>query len=506
MIHPVLQCTQVLRIFSMKCEIAKETKLGEDVVRLTLSKVITLTITMVTTMLLSRFRSVEEYGTYSQLLLVINLFSSIFMLGLPNSVNYFLARSETAEEKKKFLSVYYSISTVLSIVMGLVLVLSVPLIESYFHNPLIKGFAYFLAVFPWTSVVSSSLENILIVYQKTRFLMIYRIVHSTILLATVAVVQIIGLGFREYMVCFLLVSVLFAISVYFIASNLSGGIKFLLDRDLIKSIFIFSIPLGLASIVGTLDIEVDKLLIGGLMDTKQLAIYTNASKELPLTIIASSVTAVLLPKLVRLIKNGKIEEGIEIWNVATELSMIFIAVVVFGVFVYAREVIEILYSDKYIEGIGVFRIYSLVLLLRVTYFGMVLNAIGRTKEIFRCSVIALVLNAVLNPLFYYIIGMIGPAIATFVSIFVVQLVQLKMTAQNTGMPYKSVYPWHRCTVVLVINIVMAIIFYFVKLLVPLETFVGEVWESVVLGLIWVICYLIIMRKRIIYLWNCLNNC
>ena len=81
---------------------SKKPSLGGDAVRLTLSKVISLCITMVCTMLLSRFRTVEEYGTYSQLLLVINLFSSLFMLGLPSSINYFLARAETEQEKQKF--------------------------------------------------------------------------------------------------------------------------------------------------------------------------------------------------------------------------------------------------------------------------------------------------------------------------------------------------------------------------------------------------------------------
>ena len=47
------------------------TSLGGDALRLTISKALTLCITMVTTMLLARFRTLEEYGTYSQMLLEI---------------------------------------------------------------------------------------------------------------------------------------------------------------------------------------------------------------------------------------------------------------------------------------------------------------------------------------------------------------------------------------------------------------------------------------------------
>ena len=110
-------------------------------------------------MLLARFRTLEEYGTYSQMLLVINLFASIFMLGLPNSINFFLARAENQDEQRKFLSVYYTASTALSILLGVALVCAVPLIEGYFKNPAIRSFAYFLAIYPWANVISSSIAN-----------------------------------------------------------------------------------------------------------------------------------------------------------------------------------------------------------------------------------------------------------------------------------------------------------------------------------------------------------
>lgn len=68
---------------------------GKNAVVLTASKIITTSISLASVMLLSRFRTLEEYGTYSQTLLVINLATALFMLGLPNSTNYFLALAGT---------------------------------------------------------------------------------------------------------------------------------------------------------------------------------------------------------------------------------------------------------------------------------------------------------------------------------------------------------------------------------------------------------------------------
>lgn len=479
--------------------------LGGEAVRLTLSKVITLCITMITTMLLSRFRTTEEYGTYSQLLLVINLFTTLIMLGLPNSINYFLARAEDEEERRNFLSVYYTLSTILSIIIGTVLVLGIPIIESYFHNNSISKFYYFLALYPWASIVSASIENILVVYKKTNFLMAYRVVHSAALLLAVLVVQWLGYGFEMYMIIFVIVNCLFGLSVYVICSRLSGGISVRFDNKIIKAVFAFSVPIGLATVVGTLNAEIDKLLIGYLMNTEQLAIYTNAAKELPVAIVASSITAVLLPQLTRMVKKGETKDAVALWGYATELALIVISLIVAGVFTYAEEALTFLYSAKYLPGVSVFRVYTLNLILRCTYFGILLNAYGKTKQIFYCSVLSLALNVVLNPLFYWMFGMIGPAIATFISLLVVLLLQLFMTAKLMDIRFRDVFPWSKSAIVIGLNILIATVFFFVKRILPIETYVGSIGEALLLGAVWSFLYFLLMRKKMRLAWNKLNH-
>lgn len=483
----------------------KKTTFVGDAVRLTFSKVLTLCITTITTMLLARFRTLEEYGTYSQILLVTSLFSSIFMLGLPNSINYFLARAESEQEKQKFLSVYYTLSTILSVLMGVVLVLAVPLVEIYFNNPNISVFFYFLAVYPWTSVISSSVENVLVVYQKTHILMGYRVVNCICLLATVLVVQGLQMGFETYMFLSLVVYMVFAVSVYVMVARLSGGLCISLDKKLVHNILVFSVPIGLASVVGTINIEIDKLLIGYLMDTEQMAIYTNASKELPVAFIASSITAVLLPRMTKLLKKEQNCNAIQIWGYATELSFMVIALIATGCFTFAEDIMTILYSEKYLPGTSVFRVYTVVLLLRCTYFGMVLNARGETKKIFYSSIVTLIMNVVLNPLFYWLFGMVGPAIATFVSILIMQGSQLIMSANNIGMSLKEIFPWLRLGKILLINIAFAIFFSVIKNVLMLDLRVGSVVESIMLGVVWSFLYVLFMRKTIKQLWKILNS-
>lgn len=483
----------------------KKTTLGGDVVRLTSSKVITLCITMLTGMMLARFRTIEEYGVYSELLLVVSLTTSLLMLGLPNSINYFLARAEDQTERRRFLSVYYTLSTLLSVFIGVVLVLAIPLIEAYFHNPSIRFFAFFLAIYPWTVIITSSVENVLVVYQRTRFLMLFRLVSSVLLLLTVLVIQWCGLGFSAYLYALTAVSAVLAFSVYFITSRLCEGLRFSWDKALIRQVFIFSIPMGLGAVVGTLNTEIDKLLIGYLMDTEQMGIYTNAAKELPLTVVATSITAVLLPRMTRMIKYDKTREAIRLWKTAVELALIVIALAVAGLVTYAEEVVTILSSSKYLPGVPVFRVYSLNLLLRCTYFGIVLQGFGETKKILQCSILSLILNGILNPLFYYVFGMIGPAIATFLAILLILLLQLHMSSKVTGISFAEIFPWKKAGVILLINAAFGFVFWWIKHLLPLEAYITDVGESLLLGALWSAAYLWFMKERIRSAWNSLNR-
>ncbi|HOJ09932.1 MAG TPA: oligosaccharide flippase family protein [Clostridiales bacterium] len=482
-----------------------DNRIGKDAIKLTVSKVMTMIISMLTAILLSRFRTLEEYGTYSQILLVVNLMTSLIMLGLPNSINYFLARAENDDERNKFLSVYYTISTILSIMVDLILVCSISYIVKYFNNELLKNFVFVFAIFPWTKIIMESVDNVLVIYKKTSMIMFYRISNSIALLILIFIAQLYNWDFHVYMILFVFVEAIFAISVYVIVKNIASKLTIKFDKWIIINVLSFSIPLGLASVAGTLNIELDKLMIGKFFNTEQLAIFANASKEMPITIVATSLTAVLLPQLARLLKNNQHQEAVNLWGSATTLSYLIICFLATGFFTYAPDLITLLYSEKYLPGVSVFRIYTIVLLLRCTYFGMILNAKGKTKFIFYSSIISLVLNIVFNYILFKAIGFIGPAIATFLSQFIINLVQLIFTAKIVQVRFIKILPWKNIGFITIVNVLLGLLFYHIKYFIRLDIIIGSLFETILLGVLWGVIYLIVFMKEIKKQWLSLNE-
>ena len=335
--------------------------------------------------------------------------------------------------------------------------------------------------------------------------MVYNLCHNGAILAINAIVAAGEMGFSAYMAMYTIVQVVFALVVYIIAAKNGGGLRFVIDRKLIKEILVFSIPLGLSSVIGTLNIELDKLVIGRLMDPEAVAIYANAGKEMPVTFLSAAINAVMLPKITRLIKDKETEKAVGIWGSSAHVSFAFICVASFGFIAFAPQVLTLFYSDKYLPGVGIFRIYCIELLLRCTYVGMILNATGDTKKIMYCSIGTLGINLICNVLFYHLFGFIGPAISTVFSAFVMNTLQLKMTSLKTGISFGKIMPWKKMAYIIAINTGLFAVFFVAQRFLSLEIYINEIGEAVLLGALWCIVYAGIIGKKMFILWKNLGE-
>lgn len=479
-----------------------QSSLKKEATLLTASRMVNLTITIATSMLLSRFRSLEEYGTYSQLTLTLNLLTTLCLLGIPNAINFFLPRTETNAERQKFLNTFFSLNTILALVAGVVMLISLPFQVWYFENDGIYSFWFFAVIMPWAKISLQERGNLLVASHKAKTLIVHTFINSICLLGIIILTRVIDQSFFFYMCLYVTVEILFGLLVYWEGAKLAGRFRFHIDWELCKRILIFSVPIGLSDMVSVISKEVDKFMIGGFLDTESLAIYTNAATELPLSIISASFVAVLMPKLSKMVKEKKIEDGVKIWKDTTSFTYIFMCFGVAALVVFAPQVMSILYSPKYLPGVGVFRIYALILLWRTAYFGTMLSLHGETKKVLYCSVSSMLINVGLNFALYMTIGFTGPAWSTFIAVGLVDLFQLKLSSKVTGVPMARIFPWMDLLKISLINAVSGVIVYSLIRYYEVGTDVPGCITAVITGAIWMAIYFaVIMRRRIKKQWH-----
>jgi len=181
----------------------------------------------------------------------------------------------------------------------------------------------------------------------------------------------------------------------------------------------YSIPLGLSSMVGALSKNLDKIIVSSMCPPEQFALYANGAVELPvIATITGSVMAVLLPEFSRLFKEKEHDEIIKLWNRAmVKCSLIIFPLMAF-LMTMAREAMTVLFSKGYEESCVPFRIYLLMLPMRITTFGPIIMASGHSRLILICTVVVLFLNLVFSVVFVHLVGYIGAAAATVVTGYV----------------------------------------------------------------------------------------
>lgn len=481
--------------------------LGGDSLKLMLSKILNVIFSFISIFFLVRYLTIEDYGIYTQLILIVSVFSALFFLGLPFSLNFFLGKSNSNEEREEFLSIFYTLSLLVSLLVGMIILVSLRYISGYFGNEKILNFGYFLFFYPWILFTINSVENVLIIYSKIKKLIFFRIINNLFILGSVVLLVIFELSFEQFILLFFLIQLSFACIVIIFIKRIAPSLKFRLKMKQVKKIFSFSAPIGFASVVGIINLELDKMMVGNFYGTEAMAIYTNASRELPLAILSASLIAVLLPRISNLISRDQIEISLKLWRASIKLSYVFLCLGVGAVLLFSKEIFILLYSTKYLDGLPIFNIYLFVLLLKVTYFGMILNAKGYTKLILYSSLLSLLLNIVLNYILLMNIGIEGAAYATCVSQFTINIIQIYFTSKILRESYLKFIP---IKLILLTSLLNGFSYFLIKysvnyISISLNLESQKLIITILFVFIWISLYSLLFYKKIKSYWNEIND-
>ena len=193
----------------------------------------------------------------------------------------------------------------------------------------------------------------------------------------------------------------------------------------IKNLFSFSFWIFLSGSGAVLFNTADTIFIGYFLTNADVGIYRIA---LQLTTAATFTTValqtVLYPKISYM---GAQREFGAIENVlarAFTYSLILAVPVCIGGWIFGRELLYYFYGASFAPGTAVFMILLIVQLVNIFMYllTMSLNALDRPRDSFKGTAIAIVINIILNVVFIPLIGIIGAALATLITMIVNALI------------------------------------------------------------------------------------
>lgn len=391
------------------------------------------------TAILTRTLSIDAYATHKQALLLYAFATPLLTLGLPKALYTFIpARPDHARG-----ALLENLTLLLA--GGALFALALPLglaqfAADRFANPALAHAALWMAPYALAMAPMTALGACLVAGGHITPLVRFNLASRLALLVAVALAAVTLADARATLAAHALWATLaLAPALMLMIRTTHGGRPTLIGM---RAQLAFAIPLGIASLLGTLSTQLDKLIVSAMCTPRDFAIYTTGALELPLIgIITGAMSAVVLPDLTRFHRAGTPEKIIALWQRAMNLALLLLTPAMFAVLLAGPELIIVLFSADYAEAATPLRIYALTLPLRAAVYGSVLMATGHTRQITLSAAFGLALNALLSVIAVRAIGPTGAAWATVATTYAVVAFMLRPMSRALGCRARDLMPW-----------------------------------------------------------------
>jgi O-antigen/teichoic acid export membrane protein len=209
----------------------------------------------------------------------------------------------------------------------------------------------------------------------------------------------------------------------------------------------YVVPLAVSRFANLFNQRLDKFVVGLFFTAGLFAEFSVGSQELPLvSILPYTIASTMLPELVDRFEKGSTRltgarEAVLLWHTGIRKATLVMLPVATFLLLSADPLMRVLYGSAYAGAALPFRIYSALLPLRVTGYGIMLMAFGETKMILRAQAIGMIFNVAASLVLLPTIGMVGAplaAVLTQATMIVFMLYRIERVAR-VGL--RGIFPW-----------------------------------------------------------------
>ena len=345
---------------------------------LVVARMVAAVITITIPLVLARAFSLEDYGTYKQLILIHQTLYQILPFGMTQSLYFFVPRTDQRRP-------YFVQTLVFLLIAGAVAFLAVgllgPWIGTTFSNPAIADYRWLLGIYIAALIGSSPLEVSLTSQGKTKASAACYLISDSLRAASMVVPILLGWGLHGLMVCSAAFAVLRLTVTWVVLWAESEGKAW--DRVSFGRQFLYAAPFGAAMLLNYPQQAAHQYAVSASVSPEMFALYAVGCFQLPIVdLLYTPTSEVLMVRLGELEKSGHLREGLEAFReAATRLAYVFLPLSSF-LFVVAPHFIGGLFGPKYLAAVPIFRITVLGIALAILPMDGVLRARNQTRHIF----------------------------------------------------------------------------------------------------------------------------
>ena len=364
----------------------------------------------------SRWLSKNDYATIRQTFLAYEFIAPVLMLGLPTALYFFFPKEEN---KRGIVIDNISLLFLAGCIFSIFLLCGgYNLIARRFDNPDLLETLPWLIPYPLIIMPTAGLAAILVLQNKTKSLAVYNVVLSlAVTLSGIWAVLATHSYFAPVIVRVFVPMLFIPVALFLMLSGNPGSTRWPC-RDSMLSMARYSLPLGAATILGQITLQLHGVIVSSICTPEEFAVYINGAIELPIVgIITGSIATVIFAEMSSQCAKGEKPAALELFRKASIKSACILFPTTCFFFVTATPFITLLYTEKYEASVTPFRIYLLILPIRIVVYGSALMALGLTRAILLRSLFDLLINALLCWVLVRTLGYIGAPIALGLTLY-----------------------------------------------------------------------------------------
>jgi len=386
--------------------------------------------------ILIRVTSPSEYGIYSLALVLINVFSTISILGLGDGtarcIAFFRGKGDL-ESARNVVRSSLQIVLISGVIFSIILFFSSEMIsKNIFHDVnLILPLQILTLGIPFLVFVNTFAAIFRGYGSGTPKVFFQDTVNNILFLCFLILIVILNLSFISvfyaYIASITIVCVVFGLFTMRKMSSFEGSKK--LDKHssgVTRYLLFFSIPLLTISILNNVLHWTDTLMLGYFKTSSVVGIYNGAiSMVVLLPTILNATAFIFIPISTELYAKNMIGEMGKCYKILTKWVFLCTIPIFFMLVIFPEISLNLLFGPKYSDAALPLIILAFGSMFNIFlgFNGLSLIAMGRTKFIMVASLTSVLFNVIIDVLLIPPLGMIGAAIGSLLSIWIFNILK-----------------------------------------------------------------------------------
>ncbi len=411
--------------------------------------------TLLIPLTLVRLFDQTEYGTYKQLFLVFATLYSVALVGLSDSLYYFVPKNPAKGGG-------YVANAVLGLVVSGLACLGWLhatrfRVAAWMKNPALAEHLSSIGVFLFFTLVATVLEIALIARKRYTTASVTYVISDIARAACFALpVAFLAPDLRTLMrwaVAFAAVRLVAALWML----KREFGPEFRVAPGLMRSQLAYALPFSLYVLVEILQATFHQYAVSWTFDAATFAIYSVGCFQVPLVdFLATPASSVMMVRMGEELREGRPAHALSIWiDITRKLALVFFPAVAF-LMVTAKGVITLLFTDAYTASAPIFALWVMTIALSVLQTDGVMRVQAQLRYLFIVNLIRLALIVVLIQPLMAAFGLLGPVLATLLALALAKGLHLYRMRTVMELSTRDLLPWRSLAGILGASVLAAL--------------------------------------------------